>query len=247
LRTETLDLNFSGYSILHVNQLDVKNELTATNTAESTNAESSSIKDKTDLVTGVYEGGFKIWECSYDLLSHLQKITETEPVKNLNVLDLGCGSGVLGIACALQGAGSVTFQDYNAEVIKGITMPNYLANIGNRDDLNCKSHFVSGPWDTFCKSISKYEKAFDLILTSETIYNTSHYSSLIAIFDFCLSAKGRVLLAAKVNYFGVGGGVRQFEKDLVDLNSDASKWSFQTVQVLEDNVKREIVQIKRKE
>jgi len=229
-----------------VNQLDVTKKLTATNTAELTDAESSSIEIKTDLVTGVYEGGFKIWECTYDLLSHLQTITETEPVKHLKVLDLGCGSGVLGIACALQGANFVMFQDYNAEVIKGITIPNYLANIGDRNDLNCKTHFISGPWDTFCKSISKYEKAFDLILTSETIYNTSHYSSLIEIFDFCLSPKGRVLLAAKVNYFGVGGGVRQFEMALVDLKSTESKWSFQTVQVLEDNVKREIVEIKRK-
>ena len=56
-----------------------------------------------------------------------------------------------------------------------------------------------------------------------------------------------MLLAAKVNYFGVGGGLRQFEMALANLSSSASKWSFQTVQVLEDNVKREIVEIKRKE
>ena len=123
--------------------------------------DTSSIENKTDLITDVYEGGFKIWECSYDLLKYMQQIGETEPVKDRNVLDLGCGSGVIGIACALQGAEFVTFQDYNAEVIKGITIPNYLANIGKENDTNCKPNFISGPWHTFCKSISKYEKTFD--------------------------------------------------------------------------------------
>jgi predicted nicotinamide N-methyase len=150
----------------------------------------------------VFEGGFKIWECSYDLLAYLPEIHSSGFLSSINVLDLGCGSGLPGIFCALSGANSVTFQDYNADVIKGVTIPNYWANLRNRNDLSCVPHFFSGPWDTLCNSISKHEKSYDLILTSETIYNTSHYSSLINIFDFCLSLNGIVLLAAKVNYFG---------------------------------------------
>lgn len=74
-------------------------------------------QNHTDLISGVYEGGLKIWECTQDLADILTK-TDGEDEKCLldsfngkNVLDLGCGAGVLGILGAIVGA-KVTFQDY---------------------------------------------------------------------------------------------------------------------------------------
>ena len=49
------------------------------------------------------------------------------PLSNKNVIDLGCGSGILGIACAKRGAKSVTFID-NDFVALGITRENIIKN-----------------------------------------------------------------------------------------------------------------------
>ena len=49
------------------------------------------------------------------------------PLSNKNVIDLGCGSGILGIACAKRGAKSVTFID-NDIVALGITRENIIKN-----------------------------------------------------------------------------------------------------------------------
>ena len=69
---------------------------------------------------------------------------------------------------------------------------------------------------------------------------------MLEIFDFTLTHNGRILLAAKVNYFGVGGGLRQFEAALNDANKKHPKWAFRTVRIIDENVKREILEIKRK-
>ena len=247
-RIESLQLDTSYFgkeTILYVNQLDVPKTLSL-KTIEETKDESTIVESSTDLVTGVYEGGFKIWECTYDLLSYLSELANSKSLNSTCVLDLGCGSGVLGIYCAIHGAKQVTFQDYNAEVVKGVTIPNYIENIHKQSDISCTPFFFSGPWDTFQKCASNHEKCYDLIVTSETIYNTQHYSTLLEIFDFFLSSKGKVLLAAKVNYFGVGGGLRQFEKAISGNTKTFCKWSYSTVKIEEDNVKREILEIKRK-
>ncbi len=55
-------------------------------------------------------GGMKIWECTLDLLEYLEK--ENVKFQGLNVLDLGCGAGLLGIYALSRGASSVHFQDY---------------------------------------------------------------------------------------------------------------------------------------
>lgn len=54
-------------------------------------------------------GGLKVWECTYDILKQLNE--KNLSFNNKYCLDLGCGSGVLGIYCLLQGA-ICTFQDY---------------------------------------------------------------------------------------------------------------------------------------
>ena len=49
------------------------------------------------------------------------------PLGNKNVIDLGCGSGILGIACAKRGAKSITFID-NDFVALAITRENIIKN-----------------------------------------------------------------------------------------------------------------------
>lgn len=68
-----------------------------------------------DIVKNKYEGGFKLWECSEDLVEYLMNNLKFvhEFVKNRNVLELGCGHALPAIYCLLKGgAKKCAFQDY---------------------------------------------------------------------------------------------------------------------------------------
>jgi hypothetical protein len=81
-------------------------------------------------------------------------------------------------------------------------------------------------------------KKYDLILTSETIYNVDNQAKLIAIFKHCLKRDGgaRVLVAAKSVYFGVGGGLQEFCRRM-----EAEGFALETVYKSESGVSRHIL------
>jgi predicted RNA methylase len=66
----------------------------------------------------VLAGGLKIWECTRDLADFL--IREGIDLTGKRVLDLGCGTGLLGILAMHLGAESVHFQDYVSEHCTGL-------------------------------------------------------------------------------------------------------------------------------
>ena len=69
-----------------------------------------------DLLPGVYEGGFKLWECAVDLAAFVAAELPAEAVApGQRVLELGCGHGLPGVVALLRGA-HVDFIDYNIEV-----------------------------------------------------------------------------------------------------------------------------------
>ena len=196
--------------------------------------------EHSDLLSGVYEGGLKIWECTFDLLDYM---TETGVnFSGKRVLDLGCGAGLLGIHALLNGAEEVHFQDYNPEVIECLTTANILASCVNRGECHTehniikdgqslfpseyvlgminKCSFFSGDWSEFSRlmhSMELHPPLYDIVLTSETIYSTSSQSKLLDILKQFTSPNGVILLAAKSHYFGVGGSVLMF-KELVRLD-----------------------------
>jgi hypothetical protein len=63
----------------------------------------------------------------------------------------------------------------------------------------------------------------------------------ISLFNICLKPEGKIYLAAKIHYFGVGGGIRLFEQALQRTKS----WKFSTVKTFEEGVAREILEISR--
>ncbi|NXA01388.1 MET18 methyltransferase, partial [Nesospiza acunhae] len=217
-------------------------ERTCSGDADSEGIVSKSVSSHSDLIPGVYEGGLKIWECTFDLMDYLSE-AEIE-FTNKTVLDLGCGAGLLGIV-ALQGeAARVHFQDYNSTVIDEITLPNVVANCisegrsgkdrkasrppskkprkaeGSPDVLS-RCRFFSGEWSQVSQFLSNSNKSclkYDIILTSETIYNPDYYSAFHDTLAQLLDRNGHVYLASKVHYFGVGGGVYLFEKFIEDKN-----------------------------
>ncbi|NXE75540.1 MET18 methyltransferase, partial [Cochlearius cochlearius] len=204
-----------------------------------------SVSAHSDLIPGVYEGGLKIWECTFDLIDYF---SEAEiQFTNKTVLDLGCGAGLLGIVALRGKAKKVHFQDYNSTVIDEITLPNAVANCLNEGsrmgsggdqktskppskrpkkaerlpDALTKCRFFSGEWSEVSQLLLSSNKPFskyDMILTSETIYNPDYYSALHDTLARLLDKNGRVYLASKAHYFGVGGGIYLFEKFIVERN-----------------------------
>ena len=108
-----------------------------------------------DLVAGKYEGGFKIWEGTRDLLHYLQKseismgngkiskefnlpattcneimpLNALKRLKDYNkIMDLGCGHGLLGLYSLQKGSKDVTFTDYNRECLTDLAFPNVMKN-----------------------------------------------------------------------------------------------------------------------
>ncbi|KFU99138.1 Histidine protein methyltransferase 1, partial [Tauraco erythrolophus] len=206
---------------------------------------SKSVSSHSDLIPGVYEGGLKIWECTFDLIDYFSE-AEIE-FTNKTVLDLGCGAGLLGIVALKGKAEKVHFQDYNSTVIDEVTLPNAVANcidernrMGGGDDTTTgkpplkrpknaerspavlnKCRFFSGEWSEVSQLLLSSNKPFskyDMILSSETIYNPDCYSALHDTLAQLLDTNGHVYLASKAHYFGVGGGIYLFEKFIEERN-----------------------------
>lgn len=231
-------------------------EQTASDREDSENILSHTAEQKSDLISGVYEGGLKVWECTYDLLELIEKDGET--FRGKAVLDLGCGAGLLGVLALKRGARLVHFQDYNTTVIEQLTVPNVILNCQEDDEVDsddekkgrgkgkiqledsCEDkeevkhgspppkkravqpsqhpllrscRFFSGDWSKFLPLVLKTEPQlkFDIIFTSETIYNTTYYPVLHETLHKLLAPDGLVYLATKSHYFGVGGGLHLFE------------------------------------
>ncbi|KAJ8361405.1 hypothetical protein SKAU_G00179300 [Synaphobranchus kaupii] len=220
-------------------------EQTMSELLDSEDILSKTAAQNTDLISGVYEGGLKVWECTYDLLEHLE--AEGEAFSGKRVLDLGCGAGLLGILALKRGAREVHFQDYNSTVIERVTLPNVLLNCEDDDDddddddgagegdeegvkYGCpppkrrapgpprdtklaKCRFFSGSWTSFLTEMLSNDPLpkYDLIMTSETIYNEAYYPALHEVFRKLLDQGGLVYLATKAHYFGVGGGLYLFQ------------------------------------
>jgi hypothetical protein len=71
---------------------------------------------------------------------------------------------------------NLKFQDYNGEVIDHITIPNVLSN-----KEGFKYRFFSGDWKCFKNEFEKkVGLKYDIILTSETIYNRENYQKLVS-------------------------------------------------------------------
>lgn len=171
------------------------------------------IPQNSDLISGKYEGGIKLWECAIDLLKFLPEYFKNElkldvpNLKDTRTLELGCGHGFPGLQMLMYG-GKVVFQDFNKEVLDIITQ-SYINDLNNKIEdqkvLGSQYSFADGDWLKM-----KFEDKFDFILTADTLYNVEYYERLHDLIADSLKTNGRCLIASKKFYFGVGGGTMQF-------------------------------------
>ncbi|CAL6390557.1 unnamed protein product [Bathycoccus prasinos] len=200
-----------------------------------------------DLVKGKYEGGLKLWECAIDLTKYVVRERVVDAMvtlsksKSFRVLELGCGHGVPGIASLMarekmekDGKDTTllcTLADYNEEVLTEVTIPNARLN-----GVCEQCTFLAGDWDDLVAAPSKKQSEaflskdeFDLILTSDTIYNVDDAKKLAKVIHHCLKKNANenaiALVAAKRYYFGVGGSTATFMQlcDETSLSCDVVK------------------------
>ncbi|CAG8508617.1 hypothetical protein RhiirA5_345317 [Rhizophagus irregularis] len=217
-----------------------------------------------DIVQGVYEGGLKTWECSHDLVEFLSKNIINLDFEGKKILELGCGSSLPGIyILTTKNPFRVDFQDYNKQVLKLVTIPNILLNTllcpktkdffngtteidvpeySNLLDQVKKSRFFMGDWSglTDIINLNSEQEKYDLILSSETIYNTDSLPKLYNVIKYSLKRpSGVALIAAKSIYFGVGGGVLPFRQ----LIEQDKVFGIKIFYNAEAHVKREILML----
>lgn len=121
-----------------------------------------------------------------------------------------------------------------------LTVENVLLNFHEtKSETLQRCKFYAGDWSKFVEATANDTK-YDVILTSETIYNTENYGKLLDVFKSKLKDDGVALVAAKTYYFGVGGGCRDFER----LIKDDGNLQSEVVFVVSENVPREILKVK---
>ncbi|KAI0512470.1 hypothetical protein F5B22DRAFT_657777 [Xylaria bambusicola] len=102
--------------------------------AEEDEGETEEVLGNHDVKTGVYEGGFKSWESSVDLVKVLASSQPFAPGANKlsKIVELGCGTALPSLAL-FQWAMSSTISsvsyilaDYNPTVLQLVTLPNFI-------------------------------------------------------------------------------------------------------------------------
>lgn len=127
-------------------------------------------------------------------------------------------------------------------MLETFTIPNVVlyCEENEKPELFSSCAFYSGDWDSF-KDLTADDEKYDIILTSETIYNPKYYEKLFNFFTSRLKDDGSIYLAAKSHYFGVGGNVHDFitflDKDKIFTATSVWKSS--------EGLQREILLIKR--
>ncbi|KAG8724559.1 hypothetical protein FRC09_017268 [Ceratobasidium sp. 395] len=106
------------------------------------------------------------------------------------------------------------------------------------------TRFFSGPWDKFHpRAILADSLSYDLVLTSETIYQPTSLGSLVRLLRDAVGTGGHTicLVAAKLVYFGVGGGIKEFRRA---LTSDDIKGTTENVWDFREGVGRSILRVR---
>jgi SAM-dependent methyltransferase len=234
-------LSQSKIDTISFGEIELKKVTLQDNSFSSIDCEFVNDLKKTDLISGLYEGGFKLWECSIDVIRYLMQQQSNSSsgidLKNKRVLECGCGHGLPGLYSIEKGA-TVDFQDYNWEVIEYLTMANVL--LCNQQTMD--SQFYSGDWKSLIELIPA--QSYDLIVTSDTLYHTHSHDKLYKFMKHVLKPDGEILVAAKRYYFGCGGSVHSF-KQLVEQDDAMTVTSVSEVSDGHSNV-REILSLKFK-
>lgn len=211
------------------------------------------LKSDSDIITGKYEGGFKIWESTYDLIGFINDnkaiidslIAQEDKIR---VLELGAGAALASIALCkrlMHSTGCdkhrIHIQDYNWQVLSSLSLINLGLNTSIdfvRRAINKKTiRLFSGDWKSF-----SYKHKYHLIMMSEVLYNRSFYESLHSILDTQLKEDGYIVIATKNTYFGLSGSLYDWLEFVKKMDSFRVQ---EVIKVNQINIPRSILVLRR--
>ncbi|KAF7195903.1 Histidine protein methyltransferase 1 [Pseudocercospora fuligena] len=168
--------------------------------------------EKSDLRSGVYEGGFKTWECSLDLASLLLDRGPRKDIDELircdQIVELGAGSALPSLVlfrhALINGVFGLTFTlaDYNEEVLRLITLPNLFltwAAVANvLDDSNTGSN--EGDLEVTPELVQRFQADLQSNGTSLNFISGPWSTELAELIPMSAPEMGLVVLAAETIY-----------------------------------------------
>lgn len=122
----------------------------------------------------------ELWPSAIRLAELL--LDTTIDVRGKEVLELGCGSGLAGIAAGMAGAESVLMTDY---------LPDAIGFAANMWKLNLPSEPKTGLLDWRAPDITT---KFEIILAADVAYEERNFLPLISTFHELLAPDGRIFL-----------------------------------------------------
>ncbi|KAG0355014.1 hypothetical protein BGZ54_001334 [Gamsiella multidivaricata] len=128
------------------------------------------MEEQTTISSGTT--GLRTWEASFWLAEYL--IAHPESITGKNVVDIGCGVGFLGIACASLGAKRVVLTDGNTEVL---TMASQNITYNN---VSCPTTASLLDWESFTEEQIAALEAEVLIL-SDLTYDPTNIVPLVSV------------------------------------------------------------------
>ncbi|KAF2156427.1 hypothetical protein K461DRAFT_318985 [Myriangium duriaei CBS 260.36] len=235
-----------------------------------------------DLSPSLYEGGFKTWESSLDLSSLLlDRGPRRDPddlVRVAHVVELGCGSALPSTVLfrhALKEGYRVCFTlaDFNADVLRLVTLPNLLlgwavdAGLAPAEgegelevtaevvagfeaalrDSGVQIRLLSGPWGKELAGLLPEQSGemTTLVLAAETIYSPQSLGAFVEIVEGVLrrGSMNKAMVAAKRFYFGVGGSTDALKVACAERGMVAAEVENSGLTGMDEGVGRAIVEI----
>ncbi|KAF9438794.1 Protein fam86a [Entomortierella beljakovae] len=133
------------------------------------------MEEQTTISSGTT--GLRTWEASFWLAEFL--IAHPETLAGKNVVDIGCGVGFLGIACAFLGAKKVTLTDGNTEVLAMVSQ-----NI-EYNNVQCPVKASLLDWENFTQEQIAALEA-DVLIMSDLTYDPTNIVPLVTMLKVIL-------------------------------------------------------------
>jgi predicted nicotinamide N-methyase len=138
--------------------------------------------------------GGKIWDSTYVLLAYLSRLENIDIIRHRNILELGSGTGIAGIALSKLCPASVTLSDLpeiSPLISENIDLNKSLqSDIDSRLRLSETYFSKSYRWGDPLHTINSPVQSFDVIIASDIVYDPIGYEPLYQTLRMLLGIDG---------------------------------------------------------
>jgi predicted nicotinamide N-methyase len=127
----------------------------------------------------------RVWPAGFGLASYIIETFGADGLRGRQVLDLGCGLGLVGIVCGRLGA-SVTFLDREPGALAVVRRNCRLNGLG-------PARTIGGDWNHGGRRLE--EAAYDLVVGGDVVYDEADWDAIGTALMRTLRAGGSALLA----------------------------------------------------